>query len=95
MFKENRKGKEERKIKIELDPEGNVSAQLQIEPAAQETPSPNRYSLPSLSLAARWTPPVITLLPADSSSLSLETAGNYSPLQFLKPPARFDLSLRL
>jgi hypothetical protein len=33
--------------------------------------------------------------PADSSSPSLETAGIYSPLQFLKPPARFDLSLRL
>jgi hypothetical protein len=42
----NQKRKEKKEIKIEKGPPGNLSAQLQIEPAAQEAPSPNRYSLP-------------------------------------------------
>jgi hypothetical protein len=38
--------KKQKRIKIESDLGGNLSAQLQIEPAAQEAPSPNRCSLP-------------------------------------------------
>jgi hypothetical protein len=91
---EIRKGKEERKIKIELDPGEPIWPSSRSSP--QPTyPKPEPLLSPSLSLAARWTPPVISLSPADSSSPSLETAGNYSPLQFLKPPARFDLSPHL
>jgi hypothetical protein len=69
--KENRKGKEESKIKIEKGPRGNDLAQLQIKPAAQEAPFPNRYPSLSLPLADRWTPPVSYFFSPNFSPLPL------------------------
>jgi hypothetical protein len=61
-IKKTEKEKKQKRIKIDSDPGGNVSAQLRNEPAAHLAKTRNGTQLP-LSLAARWTPPVISLLP--------------------------------
>jgi hypothetical protein len=83
---EIRKGKEKRKIKIKLDPRGNDLAQPEFQPAAHLAKSRTGTPPPSLSLAARWTPPVISHLPLIPLPLPLlETAGVYSLFNSLKP----------
>jgi hypothetical protein len=68
--KENRKRKEKREIKIELDPGGNVSAQYRNKPAAHLALSRSGTLFP-LSLAARWTPPVGFVFSPNFSPLPL------------------------
>jgi hypothetical protein len=69
--KENRKRKEAKEIKTEKGLRGNDLAQLQIKPAAQKAPFPNRYPSLSLPLADRWTPPVSSFFSPNFSPLPL------------------------
>jgi hypothetical protein len=87
------KRKEAKENKNRIGPRGNDLAQLQKQPAAHLA-KPEAVPSSLSPLADWWDPPVISLLPL----IPLPLTGNgrdLLPLQFLKTPARFDLSLRL
>jgi hypothetical protein len=79
--------KKQKRIKIETDPGGNVSAQYRNEPVAHLA-KPEAVPSSLSPLADWWDPPVISLLPL----IPLPLTGNgrdLLPLQFLKPPCPF------